>query len=94
MKLSVLFWRRGMRYQVIHYRKDPVPGTACYKASARSYYRRPQNTQVRRENCAPEVRGLVRGRRRKLHSAWDDVDRSNPFPKCWKDCTGKRKQWM
>ena len=93
-KLWVRSWRRGAEWWVFEYRRDPVPRTAGYKASARSCFRRPQTTQVRRENSSPEVRRLVRGRRRKLVSAWDDIMAGNPFPKSWKDCTRKCRQWM
>ncbi len=96
MKLYLNTWRSRRKQDVscFEYRVDPVPWTACYKASSRPCIRRPQTTQVRRENSSPEVRNLVRGRRRKLVSAWDDIPHANWNPRNWKDCTKKRRQWM
>lgn len=71
---EIILWRCGGRVKAyFEYRRDPVPRTACYKASTRPCLRHPKTTQVRRENSNPEVQDLVRGRRKKLVSAWDDI---------------------
>lgn len=96
MKLYKRVWRHAWAipsWHCFHHRVDTVPYTACDKASRRSCYRRPSTANEQRANLDREHKSLIRGRRRKLVHAWDDISRSM-WPKGWKDCTTKKKQWM
>lgn len=95
MKLYKRIWHgyTGYTWFCFHHRVDPVPYTRCHRASGRGCYRKPQTTSERRANLDHELRDLIRSRRRKLVSAWDDIQRSM-YPKGWKDCTKKKYQWL
>ena len=75
------------------FRMDPVPYTG--KRPKRIHcLRHMRTTNEKRLNADIEVYDYIRPARRasNLPSLYDDVFRS--YPKSWKDCTKKRKQWM
>lgn len=85
------FLAKAPQKNIVKYRHDPVPHTSCFRPS-RGCLRHMRTTQERRWSFAyPE---FVRGKRTapNIPNAWDDDFR--PWPKSWKDCTKKRKQWM
>ena len=75
------------------FRSGPVPCIRHNRVGLRCY-RHPRTTQERRLLCDPLHREYGRARRRKLPHTWDDISFGYAFPKCWKDCSKKRKQWM
>lgn len=52
------------------------------------HFRKPRTTQELREKDSP----YVRTKRKHIPTNWDDISRY--FPKSWKDCTKKQKQYM
>ena len=77
------------------HRKDPVPyASRGNKASGRGCYRRIRTTQERKAGLDLETRHLIRLKRRKMKSAWDDIPYSDWKHNCWKKCTKKKRQWM
>jgi hypothetical protein len=72
------------------FRNGPVPRTG-----KRGWYcgiRHPHTINEMRQNCDIEHQQYVRKRRKNLPTAWDDIFRDTP--RCWKDQSKKRKQWM
>ena len=72
------------------FRNGPVPHTGK-KRSYLHYYRMIRTTQEKRYNYAHK--DFVRGKRRQLPSAWDDLPREYRRRESWKN-SKKRKQWM
>lgn len=84
-------WYRGVDEKDLpEFRKGPVPYTGHYKYYR--VYRHPKTRNELRQNTDAEYKKLVRPKRRKLPTAWDDIVRDTP--RCWKDQSKKRKQWM
>lgn len=63
----------------------------AYDSRHRTYFRHPRTTQEQRMNEAHFE--YVRGRRRKLPTAWDDLNYSRRGGKSWKDYTRRKKQY-
>ena len=72
------------------FRNGPVPRTG--KRSGGSCYRHPHTLNEMRQNCDVEYRQYVRKRRTHLPTVYDDIFRD--VPRCWKDQSKKKKQWM
>lgn len=74
---------------------DPYP-CRRFRHRWRRYFRHPHTMQERRRNAgdAHDREFCVRGRRKHLPSAWDDLMASRRGGKSWKDFTRHRKQWM
>lgn len=72
------------------FRNGPVPRTG-----KRGWYcgiRHPKTLNEIKQNCDVEYSQYVRKSRKHLPTAWDDIFRSTP--RCWKDQSKKKKQWM
>jgi len=75
------------------FRCGPVPCIRHGRCLGRCY-RKPHTTQELRSLSDPDHREYSRARRRGIPSTWDDIWFSNAYPKSWKDCTKKKKQWL
>lgn len=71
------------------FRNGPVPYVGHHW---RYCYRHPKTFNEMKQNCDVEYRQYVRKRRAHLPTAWDDIYRDTP--RCWKDQSKKKKQWM
>ena len=71
------------------FRKGPVPMTGGHRGYC---YRHPKTFNEMKQNCDVETRQYVRKSRLHLPTAYDDIYRDTP--RCWKDQSKKRKQWM
>jgi len=83
-ELQVIFSRQSgwKRKYMFKYRIDPVPFTGHYKRGR--LFRHIRTTQERRYNLSEEHKDYVRGKRRKLPEAWDDILISSQYNKSWK----------
>lgn len=71
------------------FRNGPVP----YVGHHWHYcYRHPKTFNEMKQNGDVEYRQYVRKRRSHLPTSWDDIYRDTP--RCWKDQSKKKKQWM
>lgn len=90
-KRKYRWYRGGMKEKDLpEFRRGPVPYTGHYKHYR--FYRSPKTRNEFRQNTDAEYKEFVRPNRRKLPTAWDEIVRDTP--KCWKDQSKKRKQWM
>lgn len=82
-------WKR--KWEVVEFRKDPIPGTG--KTVYKCGFRNPRTTQERRWNGKSNH---IRAKRRmqNIPDAWEDIRRTDIDHRCWKTQSKKRKQWM
>lgn len=78
-------------YSMIHREWRSYERSYIYEHRYAYLYRKPKTTQERRWNEAHKR--YVRGRRRRLCSAYDDIRTSFNTGSCWKRFTKQRKQW-
>ena len=72
------------------FRNGPVPRTSSHRGGFAM--RHPHTLNEMRQNCIPEYHDYVRKRRNHLPTTYDDIWRDTP--RCWKDQSKKKKQWM
>lgn len=89
-------WWVSKRYSnnLPEFRKGPVPNTGRRHWHRGSYYRYPQNMNIKRDSANTEYKEYIHPKNRihNLPDPWDDIPRNHS--KSWKDQSKKRKQWM
>jgi len=99
--MSQMLWGHGRArawfWIGFEWRKDPVPFTGGFgRGSCERLPRfKPMNLEMTDPENSQHFRTgrRLRGWGRGPFHAWEDC-RYVERPKCWKDCTKKRKQWM
>ena len=92
--VKFIYLPKSSKYRhVFEYRKDPVPGTKCYKSSG-WMFRSIRTYQEMKLTYACDSKFIRKARNtRNLPNSWEDKVPSSIYDKCWKRFGKKRKSW-